>query len=256
MGHTVPPANMTAPSLVSLATIKKEYEDASRSSKTTPTELLALRKRLAGHYRGLRWHKQADDLEKRPPPAKGAPATPAPMELDDDAMSAGGDAPTWAERAEVEEKAKAHKPKVDPEGFTQINRKNHKRQRSDRSQQGRVIAPFPLDADRRAEVVLALCKEAASKSYVTCPWILDLIQKRYPRWNKKEAVAVSNMIPVVITEWQLTCAAHHDYGMGPVLLEEILELLPDLAPYVSDGVSGETNDFRRIERGNSLRLAV
>ena len=44
--------------------------------------------------------------------------------------------------------------------------------------------------------------------------------------------------------------------VGPVLPEEILELLPELVPYVSEGMPGEMNDFRHIERDNSLRLAM
>ena len=181
-GHKPPPANMVPPSIVSLGTIKKEYEDAIRSPKMTPAELQALRKRLVCHYRGLRWHKQADELEKatNPPPTKNTPTMPAPMELDADAMNAGGDAPTWAERAEAEEKAKGRQPEVDQEGFTRLQRRNHKRRRSDGSQQGRAAPPFPLDVEKRVDAVLTLCKEAASKSYETCPWILELIQKRYP----------------------------------------------------------------------------
>ena len=259
IGQAAPPPTVMAPSLVSLTTIKKEYEDASRNPKTTPAELAVIKKRLVGHYRGLRWFKQADDLEGHTPAAKGAtaaPVDPAPMELDDNTMGAGGDAPTWAEMAEAEEKAKSHKSKKDREGFTQINRKNHKRQRSDGSQQGRVVVPFPLDADRRVEAVLALCREAASKSRATCPWILDLIQERYPRWSKKEMVSVSNMLPVIITEWQLTCAARDDYGVGPVLPDEILKLLPELEPYIGGNVQGAVSDFRQIARGNSLRFAV
>ena len=137
-GHKPPPANVVPPSIVSLGTIKKEYEDAIHSPKMTPAELQALRKRLVGHYQGLRWHKQDDELEKAtcPPPAKSTPTTPAPMELDADAMNAGGDAPTWAEWAKAEEKAKGCRPEVDPEGFTRFQRRNHKRQRSDGSQQG------------------------------------------------------------------------------------------------------------------------
>ena len=64
------------------------------------------------------------------------------------------------------------------------------------------------------------------------------------------------MIPMVVSEWQLISAAWDEYGVGPVLPEEIVELLPELVPYVSEGVPGETNDFCHIERGNSLCLAM
>ena len=94
------------------------------------------------------------------------------------------------------------------------------------------------------------------KTYDTCPWIHDLVAKRYTNLTSRKVSAIANMIPVIISKWQLAIAICDSYGVGPVLPEEILELLPDLEAHVGEGLPGVTNDFRQIERAGSLCFAV
>ena len=119
-----PPPNVLAPSLVSLGTIKKEYDDTLKNPRATLAKVKAARKRLVAHYQGLHREKEADDFEKpgHSPVAVNQLSAPAPIEL---------------EQTEGKEKAKGCKPEPDREGFTKIQRRNHKRQKSDSSQQGR-----------------------------------------------------------------------------------------------------------------------
>ena len=164
--------------------------------------------------------------------------------------------PSWADLTEAEERAKARKSEQDHDGFAKVQRRNHKCQRSDSSQQGRVIPPFPLDTDKRVEAVLTLAKEVAGKSYVTCKWIFEIISKRYPDLPRKKARALANMILMVVSEWQMTTAMCGSFGMGPVLPEEILDYLPELDTYVGGGLPEVSNDVHRIKRANSLHFAV
>ena len=146
-----------------------------------------------------------------PPAAASGSLAPAPMELDEGTVNTGGDAPSsWAELSEAAEaKAKAHKPEADWEGFTKVRYCSHKQQRSDTSQQGQIVLPFPMDTDRRAEAVMILTKEATEKTYATCPWILEIVKKRYPDLTRE---AVDGSGQYYTARDLRTASDHRDLG--------------------------------------------
>ena len=64
------------------------------------------------------------------------------------------------------------------------------------------------------------------------------------------------MITLIISEVHMTGTVRKGYHLGSVLSVEVLAQLPELYAYIERGVDGSSNDYRRIERANSLHFTV
>ena len=180
-------------------------------------------------------------MEETPAEAPMATSSlPAPMET-----GGAGDGPSWAEQTE----------EVKDEPFQWSRPAKHPCSLSRRHEPTSRL-PFPLqDYAGRFASITWLYEHATTQPATSHNAVGWAIRHLHPKLLPHQATSMGNQVACMIAEYHLTASARQ-LSLHPILLPEVVPLLPAIKNYVP-GVSFEgTWDVRVMDHAIALRVAV